>query len=39
VDLTEQMLRQGQRKCQAPRALRARRVRLVAGRAEQLPFP
>ena len=37
VDLTEQMLRQGRANVAA--AGRARRVRLVAGRAEQLPFP
>jgi demethylmenaquinone methyltransferase/2-methoxy-6-polyprenyl-1,4-benzoquinol methylase len=37
VDLTEQMLRQGQRNVAAA-GLRER-VRLVAGRAEQLPFP
>lgn len=37
VDLTEQMLRQGQRNVSAA-GLRGR-VRLVAGRAEQLPFP
>src|SRR6266516_6556472 len=37
VDLTEQMLRQGQANVAA--ADRAGRVRLVTGRAEQLPFP
>jgi demethylmenaquinone methyltransferase/2-methoxy-6-polyprenyl-1,4-benzoquinol methylase len=37
VDLTEQMLRQGQANVAA--AGRAGRVQLVAGRAEQLPFP
>jgi demethylmenaquinone methyltransferase / 2-methoxy-6-polyprenyl-1,4-benzoquinol methylase len=37
VDLTEEMLRQGQRRVAA--AGRGDRVRLVAGRAEQLPFP
>ncbi|MGD0687061.1 MAG: class I SAM-dependent methyltransferase, partial [Streptosporangiaceae bacterium] len=37
VDLTEQMLRQGQRNVAA--AGLGERVRLVAGRAEQLPFP
>jgi demethylmenaquinone methyltransferase/2-methoxy-6-polyprenyl-1,4-benzoquinol methylase len=37
VDLTEQMLRQGQRRVAA--AGRADRITLVAGRAEQLPFP
>jgi demethylmenaquinone methyltransferase/2-methoxy-6-polyprenyl-1,4-benzoquinol methylase len=37
VDLTEQMLAQGQRNVAA--AGRAGRIRLVAGRAEQLPFP
>jgi len=37
VDLTEQMLRQGQANVAA--AGRAGRVRLVTGRAEQLPFP
>ncbi len=37
VDLTEQMLRQGRRRVAA--AGRADRITLVAGRAEQLPFP
>ncbi|MEP7023687.1 MAG: class I SAM-dependent methyltransferase [Actinomycetota bacterium] len=37
VDLTEQMLAQGKRN--VTKAGRAARVRLVAGRAEQLPFP
>ncbi len=37
VDLTEQMLRQGQLNVAAAGA--AGRVRLIAGRAEQLPFP
>ncbi len=37
MDLTEQMLRQGQANVAA--ADRAGRVRLVTGRAEQLPFP
>ena len=37
VDLTEQMLRQGKRNVAAAGA--AGRVRLVAGRGEQLPFP
>lgn len=37
VDLTEEMLRQGQRNVTA--AGRADRIALVAGRAEQLPFP
>ena len=37
VDLTEQMLREGQRRVAA--AGRDGHVRLVAGRAEQLPFP
>src|SRR6185312_12865087 len=37
VDLTEQMLRQGQRNVAA--AADGDRIRLVAGRAEQLPFP
>jgi len=37
VDLTEQMLRQGQRRVAAAGA--GGRIRLVAGRAEQLPFP
>ncbi len=37
VDLTEQMLRQGQRNVAA--AGQTDRIRLVAGRAEQLPFP
>jgi demethylmenaquinone methyltransferase / 2-methoxy-6-polyprenyl-1,4-benzoquinol methylase len=37
VDLTEQMLRQGQRNVAAAAA--SGQVRLVAGRAEQLPFP
>ena len=37
VDLTEQMLRQCQRNVAAAAA--SGRVRLVAGRAEQLPFP
>jgi demethylmenaquinone methyltransferase/2-methoxy-6-polyprenyl-1,4-benzoquinol methylase len=37
VDLTEQMLRQGQ--CNVAAAGAGGRVRLVAGRAEQLPFP
>ncbi len=37
LDLTEQMLRQGQRNVSA--AGQRGRVRLVAGRAEQLPFP
>ena len=37
VDLTEQMLRQGQANVAA--AGHAGRVRLVTGRAEQLPFP
>jgi demethylmenaquinone methyltransferase/2-methoxy-6-polyprenyl-1,4-benzoquinol methylase len=37
VDLTEEMLRQGQRNVAA--ATREARVRLVAGRAEELPFP
>jgi demethylmenaquinone methyltransferase / 2-methoxy-6-polyprenyl-1,4-benzoquinol methylase len=36
VDLTEQMLRQGQRNVDG--AAMAARIRLVAGRAEQLPF-
>jgi demethylmenaquinone methyltransferase / 2-methoxy-6-polyprenyl-1,4-benzoquinol methylase len=36
VDLTEQMLRQGQRNVDG--AALAARIRLVAGRAEQLPF-
>jgi len=36
VDLTEQMLRQGQRNVAGARM--ADRIRLVAGRAEQLPF-
>jgi demethylmenaquinone methyltransferase/2-methoxy-6-polyprenyl-1,4-benzoquinol methylase len=37
VDLTEQMLRQGHRRVAA--AGMRDRIRLVAGRAEQLPFP
>jgi demethylmenaquinone methyltransferase/2-methoxy-6-polyprenyl-1,4-benzoquinol methylase len=37
VDLTEEMLRQGHRRVVA--AGRAERIGLVAGRAEQLPFP
>jgi demethylmenaquinone methyltransferase/2-methoxy-6-polyprenyl-1,4-benzoquinol methylase len=37
VDLTEQMLAQGQHNVAA--AGRARQIRLVAGRAEQLPYP
>jgi len=37
VDLTEQMLRQGQRRVAA--AGQRDRITLVAGRAEQLPFP
>jgi demethylmenaquinone methyltransferase/2-methoxy-6-polyprenyl-1,4-benzoquinol methylase len=37
VDLTEQMLREGRRRVAA--AGRGGQVRLVAGRAEQLPFP
>jgi demethylmenaquinone methyltransferase / 2-methoxy-6-polyprenyl-1,4-benzoquinol methylase len=37
VDLTEQMLRQGQRRVAA--AGMSDRIELVAGRAEQLPFP
>jgi demethylmenaquinone methyltransferase / 2-methoxy-6-polyprenyl-1,4-benzoquinol methylase len=37
VDLTEQMLRQGKRNVAGAAA--ADRVKLVAGRAEQLPFP
>lgn len=37
IDLTEQMLRQGQRNVVA--AGLASRIRLVNGRAEQLPFP
>jgi demethylmenaquinone methyltransferase / 2-methoxy-6-polyprenyl-1,4-benzoquinol methylase len=37
VDLTEEMLRQGRRRVAA--AGRGDQVRLVAGRAEQLPFP
>jgi demethylmenaquinone methyltransferase / 2-methoxy-6-polyprenyl-1,4-benzoquinol methylase len=37
VDLTEEMLRQGRRRVAA--AGRDRRIGLVAGRAEQLPFP
>jgi demethylmenaquinone methyltransferase / 2-methoxy-6-polyprenyl-1,4-benzoquinol methylase len=37
VDLTEQMLRQGQ--ANVTRAGQGRRIGLVAGRAEQLPFP
>jgi demethylmenaquinone methyltransferase/2-methoxy-6-polyprenyl-1,4-benzoquinol methylase len=37
VDLTEEMLRQGQRRVAA--AGRSDQVGLVAGRAEQLPFP
>jgi demethylmenaquinone methyltransferase/2-methoxy-6-polyprenyl-1,4-benzoquinol methylase len=37
VDLTEQMLRQGQRNVAA--AADGDRIRLVTGRAEQLPFP
>jgi demethylmenaquinone methyltransferase / 2-methoxy-6-polyprenyl-1,4-benzoquinol methylase len=37
VDLTEQMLRQGRRRVAA--AGMSDRVKLVAGRAEQLPFP
>jgi len=37
VDLTEQMLRQGHRRVTAAR--RGDQVRLVVGRAEQLPFP
>src|SRR6516164_87729 len=36
VDLTEQMLRQGQRRVTA--AGQRDRIRLTAGRAEQLPF-
>ena len=37
VDLTEQMLRQGRRRVAA--AGKPDRIRLVAGRAERLPFP
>jgi demethylmenaquinone methyltransferase / 2-methoxy-6-polyprenyl-1,4-benzoquinol methylase len=37
VDLTEEMLRQGQRRVAA--AEMSDRIELVAGRAEQLPFP
>jgi demethylmenaquinone methyltransferase / 2-methoxy-6-polyprenyl-1,4-benzoquinol methylase len=37
VDLTEEMLRQGHRRVAA--AGRGQRIGLVAGRAEQLPFP
>jgi demethylmenaquinone methyltransferase/2-methoxy-6-polyprenyl-1,4-benzoquinol methylase len=37
VDITEQMLRRGRE--QVARRARASRIRLVAGRAEQLPFP
>ena len=37
VDLTEEMLRQGRRRVAA--AGKAHRIGLVAGRAEQLPFP
>ena len=37
VDLTEEMLRQGRQRVAA--AGRGRRIGLVAGRAEQLPFP
>jgi demethylmenaquinone methyltransferase/2-methoxy-6-polyprenyl-1,4-benzoquinol methylase len=37
VDLTEEMLREGHRRVRA--AGRAHRIGLVAGRAEQLPFP
>jgi demethylmenaquinone methyltransferase / 2-methoxy-6-polyprenyl-1,4-benzoquinol methylase len=37
VDLTEEMLRQGRRRVAA--AGRGQRIGLVAGRAEQLPFP
>jgi demethylmenaquinone methyltransferase / 2-methoxy-6-polyprenyl-1,4-benzoquinol methylase len=37
VDLTEQMLRQGRRRVAA--AGKGERIGLVAGRAEQLPFP
>jgi len=37
VDLTEQMLRQGQRNVAG--SAMSDRIRLVAGRAEQLPFP
>ena len=37
VDLTEQMLREGQRRVTA--AGQRDRIRLTAGRAEQLPFP
>jgi demethylmenaquinone methyltransferase/2-methoxy-6-polyprenyl-1,4-benzoquinol methylase len=37
IDLTEQMLRQGQRNVE--RAGLASRIRLITGRAEQLPFP
>jgi demethylmenaquinone methyltransferase/2-methoxy-6-polyprenyl-1,4-benzoquinol methylase len=37
VDLTEEMLRQGQRRVAA--AGMSDRIRLVAGRAERLPFP
>jgi len=37
VDLTEEMLRQGRRRVGA--AGRGQRIGLVAGRAEQLPFP
>ena len=37
VDLTEEMLRQGRRRVAA--AGTERRIGLVAGRAEQLPFP
>jgi demethylmenaquinone methyltransferase/2-methoxy-6-polyprenyl-1,4-benzoquinol methylase len=37
VDLTEQMLRQGQRRVAA--AGKRHRITLAAGRAEQLPFP
>jgi demethylmenaquinone methyltransferase / 2-methoxy-6-polyprenyl-1,4-benzoquinol methylase len=37
VDLTEEMLRQGRRRVAA--AGRGHRIGLVAGRAEQLPFP
>ena len=37
VDLTEQMLRQGRQRVAAQHA--EQQIRLVAGRAEQLPFP
>jgi demethylmenaquinone methyltransferase/2-methoxy-6-polyprenyl-1,4-benzoquinol methylase len=39
LDLTEQMLRQGMRNVAAAAPALPGRVRLVAGRAEQLPFP